>query len=158
MDVLAFDANAAFRMTQAEQNELSRIANEFNNKLNPGRTAQQELGKDDFLKLLVAQLAHQDPTNPMQDREFIAQMAQFSSLEQMTNMAADFSRLTSMLAGSEASAMLGRGVELVDGERLVQGRVAAVTRDAVPQVLVNGTYYNWNQVQTVFDVTDETVN
>ncbi|WP_431029477.1 flagellar hook assembly protein FlgD [Lysinibacillus sp. LZ02] len=44
------------------------------------------LGKDAFLHILIAQLQNQDPTNPMDDREFIAQMAQFSSLEQMQNM------------------------------------------------------------------------
>lgn len=45
-----------------------------------------ELGKDEFLKLLVCQLQNQDPLNPQDDTDFIAQLAQFSALEQMTNM------------------------------------------------------------------------
>jgi flagellar basal-body rod modification protein FlgD len=142
---------AVYNLSAEEQTKVNQFVHDFNHKLNAGRKPQQELGKDDFLKLLITQLSHQDPTAPMQDKEFIAQMAQFSSLEQMTSMAADFSRLTNMLTGSEASSALGKNVELFDGDRVVQGTIKAVTREEIPQVLINGTYYNWNQVQKVFE-------
>lgn len=51
------------------------------------------LGKDAFLKILMTQLANQDPMSPMEDKDFIAQMAQFSTLEQMTNMSHSFEQL-----------------------------------------------------------------
>lgn len=50
------------------------------------KTQGGDLDKDAFLRLLVTQLQNQDPLSPMEDREFIAQMAQFSSLEQMQNL------------------------------------------------------------------------
>lgn len=59
----------------------------YTNKQSADRkTGSDILGKDDFLKILMVQLQNQDPMNPMQDKDFIAQMATFSSLEQMTNM------------------------------------------------------------------------
>lgn len=57
------------------------------------KTGGNTLGKDEFLNLLMTQLQNQDPMNPMQDKEFIAQMATFSSLEQMTNIATSMEML-----------------------------------------------------------------
>ena len=151
MDALAFNTTDVFRMSAQEQERVNQFVRDFNLKLNPERKPQQSLGKDDFLKLLITQLSYQDPTSPMDDKEFIAQMAQFSTLEQMTSMAADFAKLTAMITGTEASSALGKGVEIVDGERVVQGTVKAVTRGEIPQVLVEGAYYNWDRVQKVFD-------
>ncbi len=50
------------------------------------QSSNSQLGKDEFLKLLVTQLQYQDPLNPLSDTDFIAQMAQFSALEQMYNV------------------------------------------------------------------------
>ncbi|PLR77640.1 flagellar hook assembly protein FlgD [Bacillus sp. V3-13] len=56
------------------------------------KTGSGILGKDDFLKILMTQLQNQDPMNPMQDKDFVAQMATFSTLEQITNMGASINR------------------------------------------------------------------
>lgn len=115
-----------------------------------GRTPKTELGKDDFLQLLIAQLSHQDPTAPMEDTQFIAQMAQFSSLEQMTNMSSSFEKLNSLLAGSEASNAVGMNVDIKSGENTVSGVIDAATRGDFPQVRVNGDWYDWSSVKTVY--------
>lgn len=67
------------------------------------------LDKDAFLKLLITQLANQDPTNPMEDRDFIAQMAQFSSLEQMNNVASELRGLRQLF--SVSSDLIGKTIE-----------------------------------------------
>lgn len=137
-------------LNNQEQATLKMQVDTFNKSIQQGKKPTQELGKDDFIKILITQLTHQDPSAPMEDKEFIAQMAQFSSLEQMTNMAQDFSKLANVLSGTEASAALGRSVEIAQGDTVVQGVVKAVSRGGAPQVLVNGTYYDWDQVTKVF--------
>jgi flagellar basal-body rod modification protein FlgD len=138
-------------LSAQEQFDVERLVKEQNSKINNGKNLQQNLGKDDFLKLLITQLSYQDPTAPMEDKEFIAQMAQFSTLDQMTSMAADFARLTNILAGNEAVSALGKSVEIVEGETVVQGAVKSVSRGDAPQILVNGNYYSWEQVTKVFE-------
>ncbi len=66
-------------------------------------TGSDTLGKDDFLKILMTQLQNQDPLNPMQDKDFIAQMATFTSLEQMTNMNKS---ITSLVSAQEQNQLI----------------------------------------------------
>ncbi len=107
------------------------------------------LEKDDFLKLLITQLTHQDPTEPMKDREFIAQMAQFSTLEQMTNMNKEFGQLAGILSTTQALGLLGRTVEIVDEEKTITGVVEEVSGREYPQIYVNGRFYDLERVQGV---------
>jgi flagellar basal-body rod modification protein FlgD len=147
---MPIDTSKPIMLSSQDQSELEKLVRDHNLKTISTREPKKEMGRDDFLKLLVTQLSYQDPMAPMEDKEFIAQMAQFSSLEQMTAMAKDFNKLTSIISGNEASAALGKSVELVEGEELVQGKIQAVTRGDTPQVLVNGTFYNWDKVSKVF--------
>ncbi|WP_318241641.1 flagellar hook assembly protein FlgD [Sporosarcina quadrami] len=64
----------------------------MNQQRDQRKTGPDTMGKDAFMKILIAQLTNQDPTNPMKDNEFIAQMAQFSSLEQTMNLANAFEK------------------------------------------------------------------
>ena len=111
----------------------------------------QTLGQDDFLKLLVTQLTSQDPLNPQKDTEFIAQMAQFSSLEQTKTMQADIAQMQSGQQITQAQSLLGRTVELSTGsDTNVTGQVQSVQMvDGTPKLEVNGQLYNLSQVVAI---------
>ncbi|AIJ29653.1 flagellar hook assembly protein FlgD [Borreliella valaisiana] len=108
------------------------------------------LGKDDFLKLLITQLRYQDPTNPMKDKEFIAQMAQFSALEQMANMSKSFEKLSSSLEIRKDLDLLGKVIKFQHGDgEIVKGRVTNIKTGAIPQIMVNGNYYVYKNILSV---------
>jgi flagellar basal-body rod modification protein FlgD len=77
-------------------------------------SAQEPLGKEAFLELLVAQLSAQDPLNPMDSREFTAQLAQFSALEQMTNVNSTLEELVAAQQAMGNSSMISLIGKLVD--------------------------------------------
>lgn len=140
--------------TTMSASEKFAVENEVNNfnKMNAvnGRQVNNQLGKDDFLKLLITQLSNQDPTNPMENTEFIAQMAQFSSLEQMTNMNESFAKMASMINSSQAANTIGKTVEINVGDTTINGIVEATTMGQNPQVLVNGMYYDLNKINAIY--------
>ena len=67
-----------------------------------------ELGKDAFLQLLVAQLRHQDPLEPQDNSSYIAELAQFSSLEQMTNVVSNLESMSKIVNNIDTSVLIGQ--------------------------------------------------
>ena len=99
------------------------------------------LDKDDFLKLFVTQLQHQDPMSPMDNDQMVAQMSQLSTVEQLTNMASANAGMAQSLAQSSAVGLIGRTVTWTDADDNVHtGVVEKVsTKDGAPSLTVGGT-------------------
>src|SRR4051794_37399355 len=72
---------------------LDRINREYGRPEEKQREAVKKLGKDEFFKLMINQVQHQDPLKPYQNEQMAAQMAQFTSLEQMVNMNENLNKL-----------------------------------------------------------------
>lgn len=97
-------------------------------------SAKNILGKDDFLKLLITQLKYQDPLEPTDNKDFIAQMAQFSSLEQMNNMTTSLDQLSGIqqstlreLTVGQAVNMIGHTVSAVMPSDTITGKISSET-------------------------------
>lgn len=115
------------------------------------------LGKDDFLKLLITQLRYQDPTSPVDDKEFIAQLAQFSSLEQMQNLNETIKMMMEsqqkLTALGQATAMIGKVVEIytVEGESLY-GKVTGIQfKNEWPEIVVDGKLYSFSEIVSIME-------
>ncbi|SHF51655.1 flagellar hook assembly protein FlgD [Ornithinibacillus halophilus] len=90
-----------------------------NNQPDKSRTPSPELGRDEFLKILMTQLQNQDPLNPMEDKDFISQMSNFSSLEQLMNISSSIESLVQNQAIApvvQYSNLIGRDVAYHDDE------------------------------------------
>lgn len=118
---------------------------------NTTRTPSNTLDKDAFLQLLITQMKYQDPLNPMDDKEFMGQMAQFSALEQMQNLNANVSK-------SQAYAMIGKTVSGTywdsNAEEYVEvtGLVSAVTtKGSETYLYVDGNDLPLSSVSVVGD-------
>jgi flagellar basal-body rod modification protein FlgD len=108
------------------------------------RTPKKMLDQEDFLKLLAVQFQTQDPMKPIEDTAFIAQMAQFSSLDQMNQLRKDQQMMTS-------AAYLGRTVTVQDPKgKLTTGLVSAIDNSgSAPALVINGTSHPMSSVKRI---------
>ena len=100
---------------------IDTISDLFVGAPNSGTTTSRELGSSDFITLLVAQLQNQDPTNPVANEDFSAQLAQFSSLEQIQNVNTNLQGLAALSQENAllsqlttASNLIGHSVDYID--------------------------------------------
>jgi len=112
----------------------------------------QTMGKQEFLNLLVTQLRYQDPLNPMQDSEFVAQLAQFSALEQMQNLNDSFELM-------KAQSLIGRYIVATnpsDSTKTIEGRVDHIKADNGKIYLdVDGTEVEVSNIKEVYHTFEE---
>lgn len=137
--------------SSAERIQTERTVSFYNKTLNNGKELKKILNQADFLNLLITELKNQDPTEPMKDRESIAQMAQFSSLEQMQNMNRSLDGVAKIMMQSQAYSLIGKMVQIGEGANAVKGVVQEVTGGDMPQVLINGYYYDFKDIKRVTD-------
>lgn len=109
------------------------------------------LGQNDFLKLLAKQFQTQDPMKPMEDTAFIAQMAQFTSLEQSSSMASQLTAMNAKQDIATANSYLGRLVTVSDGKggTTVGEATGVEVADGVPRLVVGDYTYALNSVVRV---------
>ncbi|GAB4452952.1 MAG: flagellar hook assembly protein FlgD [Anaerolineae bacterium] len=109
------------------------------------------LGEDAFMKLLLAQMRNQDPLKPMEDKDFIAQLAQFNSLNQLTQMSKTLDELVKSQSLSQGSALIGKTVSGLSSDgSVITGVVSALQMSGGSVTLeVDGKQIPLNNVHSV---------
>jgi len=113
-------------------------------------TGKQTLDVNDFLKLLTVQLQSQDPMKPMEDTQFISQMASFTSLQQMKQLSTDFKNFSSEQRISSAQSFLGKVVTVTTADGDVIGQVKSVKLlDGSPRIVIGTGSYDPAKVTNI---------
>ena len=120
------------------------------------------LGKDDFLKLMIAQMKNQDPTNPQDATAYSAQLAQFSSLEQLTNLNSNITKsmdtnttLTQSINNTMIATLIGKDVKLSGNDVVIADQSSINFKYNLPQTAASVTLKVYNSsgviVKTITD-------
>jgi flagellar basal-body rod modification protein FlgD len=113
-------------------------------------TQKKVLTTADFLQLLTTEMTNQDPLQPMDNSASMAQMAQFSSLDQMNTLSQNFTLMRADQSKYTAASYIGKQVTVTDSTGSVTGEVTAVdTATDTPQLEINGNFYPLSSVTKV---------
>ena len=112
-----------------------------------------KLGQDQFMQLLIAQLKNQDPMDPVSQEDSIAQLAQFSTLEGIEKLNANFASFMKLSQLTEGAGLVGKNVEWLDADGVrQQGVVESVSVDGGDlQVEIDGAKISIDNVTAVLD-------
>lgn len=103
------------------------MAISFSSAVGAGTPAQSaNIGIQDFLKILTSQLNNQDPLKPVDNQEFVAQIAQFATLEQSRQLNANIEQLLGVQSSMQSVGLLGKNVDIEQNGMLLSGRVTAL--------------------------------
>ena len=148
-------------------NEIMSMQNQttWNTANSATQTTTSTSDKDMFLNLMLQQMKNQDPTQPMENQEWLSQLAQYSSLEQMTEMNEGLQNLADALASlssgvaqnsgiSQTLSLIGKEVDIIPDpdkpDEVITGTVTEATFDGGEgKIKVNGKYYSIAYVQNV---------
>lgn len=145
------------RVTVDQKKQNESLKESHNQRLKwDNQQVSHELGQADFMKILTTQLANQDPLKPMDDKEFIGQMAQFSSLNEMKSMSSNMSKLTDLLKNSGQNTMFTGAVSLLGREATVSttngeisGSIDQILGNDFPQARIAGKFYDLSDITKV---------
>jgi len=141
--------------TESISSSLSNIFSDVSYEASKSKTANStdktsSLDQDDFLALLTTQLQHQDPLDPMDDTDFIAQMANFTSLEQTKDISSTVKSMSQAQQTLGLTSYLGKNVTIQDDDQTITGEVEAITSGSDSlYVVVNGKEYLPTSISSV---------
>jgi flagellar basal-body rod modification protein FlgD len=130
---------------------LPATAATLNGSSTSAANAASNAQQPNFMKLLMAQMQNQDPTSPTSATDYVTQMAQFSSVQGITQLNQNITTLLAMQNMTQGVSLIGKTVTYTNAAGKVQsGAVAAVSLvGGQPQLVVNNTNVTLNQIQTI---------
>lgn len=128
---------------------LSSLSSSSSNSETDSTDNDNTLGQEVFLELLVTEMQYQDPLNPMDGTEYVAQLAQLSTVEQLTTLNDNMSQFLQYQNLYEGSSLIGKTVEINDGE--VTGVVSKISlEDGNTYVYIDDEQYSVDDITTVY--------